>query len=202
MDIAENRPSLHNLTLEVVRDGSIEQCRELCDELMAYQKSKAALAPEAFDAMNFDTRMKRSYENALDSQVIVAKDNGVPVGYVFSTIDLVAEEDRAAVPAWAPVAEAETARGFYPDWLRLPAKIGCLSNLYVRDAYRRTGLGSRLFDEAIEWLENHPDATDIFIYVSNGNDSALRFYLDRGFKYSHEVFGGFIHAVYRSKPGR
>jgi hypothetical protein len=76
-----------NLTFEVVNDGNIEQCRQLCNELMAFQKSKATIAPELFDFMNFDTRMKRSYESALRSQVIVAKDNGVPVGYVFSTID-------------------------------------------------------------------------------------------------------------------
>lgn len=202
MDIADNRPTPNNLTIEVIRDGSIEQCRELCNELMAYQKSKAVLAPGAFDAMNYDTRMKRSYEKALDSQVIVAKDRGIPVGYAFSTIEWVTEEDRLAVPAWAPVTPGEPTQGFYPDWIKLPARIGCLSNLYVRDAYRGTGLGTKLFDRALEWLESSPDITDIFIYISNGNEASLRFYLERGFNYSHEVFGGFIHAVHRSKPGR
>lgn len=197
------RRGLDGIAFEVVRDGNIEQCRDLCNELMAYQKARAVLAPEAFDAMNFDTRMKRSYEHALDSQVIVAKDGGVPVGYVFSTVERVTEEDMRAVPAWAPapVDRKESIQGFYPDWIVPPITVGCLSNLYIRDAYRGTGLGSELFDRALSWLESHPAIDDIFIYVSNGNEAALRFYLDRGFTFSHEVFGGFIQAVYRKKPG-
>ncbi|CUU48826.1 hypothetical protein [Clostridium beijerinckii] len=67
---------MENITIEIVRDGNIEQCRELCNELMAFQKSKATIEPERFDAMTFETRMKKSYENSLESQIIVVKDNG------------------------------------------------------------------------------------------------------------------------------
>lgn len=175
---------MENITIEIVRDGNIEQCRELCNELMAFQKSKATIEPERFDAMSFETRMKKSYESSLESQIIVVKDNGIPVGYAFSTI-----EDT----------ESNKDSGFYPEWDNLPKKIGCLSNLYFRDKYRGLGLGSKMFKMSMEWFESFPDIELIFIYVSNGNDEALKFYLSRRFTFSHEVWGGFIKAVYKFK---
>jgi GNAT superfamily N-acetyltransferase len=189
---------MENITIEVVKDGNIEPCRELCNELMAFQKSKATIAPEKFDAMNFDTRMKKSYESSLDSQVIIVKDKGIPVGYVFSTIENI-ENKKNSYPEWAPIENLENIQGFYPQWDHLPQKIGCLNNLYVRDQYRHMGLGSRLFDMSMEWLESFQDIDLVFIYVSNGNDEALNFYLHRGFTFSHDVFGGFIKALYKFK---
>lgn len=62
------------------------QCRKLCDELTAFQKSKAFMEPEHFDAMHFDTRMKKSYESALEKHVVVAKDGGVPVGFIKAVV--------------------------------------------------------------------------------------------------------------------
>ncbi|WP_308636894.1 GNAT family N-acetyltransferase [Paenibacillus silvisoli] len=186
------------ITLEEIEDGNIEPCRSLCNELMAFQKSKAVIAPEVFDSMNFDNRMKRSFEHAAESQVVVVKDDGVPVGYVFSTIDSTANRS-TAIPDWAPVQDPATVKGLYPDWDELPAKVGCLNNLYLRDGYRDKGLGSRLFNLSMDWLESFPDVDLIFIYVSNGNEDALQFYLTRGFAFSHDVFGGFIKALYRYK---
>ena len=49
----------------------------------------------------------------------------------------------------------------------------------------------------MDWLESFADVNLTFIYISNGNDEALNFYLSRGFTYSHDVFGGFIKAVYK-----
>lgn len=188
---------MRNLTIETIQDGNIGQCRKLCNELMAFQKSKAHIHPEAFDSMNFDTRMKKSHESALRSQTIIVKDNGIPMGYVFSTIDNVAPTDRMAIPNWAPTCEAYV--GFYPDWVELPKKIGCLSNLYLRDECRGLGLGTKLFNMAMEWLESFYDTDLTFVYISNGNDAALKFYLDHGFTYSHDVFDGFIIAAYKYK---
>ena len=186
---------MENITVEIVQDGNIEQCRALCDELMAFQKSQATLSPESFDFMNFDTRMKKSYESALRSQVVVAKDNGVPVGYIFSTIDEEVESGEDSIPEWAP--HVENSKGFYPEWVKLPKKIGCLNNLYLRDGYRSTGLGSKLFNQSMLWLESFPDVDLIFTYISNGNDAALKFYLSHGFTFSHDVYGGFIKAAYK-----
>lgn len=173
----------------------VEECRSLCDELMAYQKSKAKIHAEWFDLMDFDTRMKKSCENALRSRIIAAKDEDAPIGYVFSTIDEISAADRNAYPDWAQ----KIGMGFYPDWLALPQRIGCLNNLYLSGQYRGLGLGSKLFDMAIKWLESFSDADVCFVYISNGNDAALRFYLERGFVFSHDVFGGFIQAAYKKK---
>ncbi len=189
---------MQNITIEIITDGNIEPCRDLCNELMAFQKSKATLLPEVFDSMNFDTRMKQSHANAPASQVIVVKDAGTPVGYVFSTIDTV-KNDKTAYPSWVPKDDIENCLGFYPDWDNLPQKVGCLNNLYFRDDYRGRGLGDKLFAMSMEWLESFPDVDLIFVYVSNGNDAALDFYRKRGFAFSHEVFGGFITALYKFK---
>ncbi|MFC4810185.1 GNAT family N-acetyltransferase [Paenibacillus sp. GCM10023250] len=188
----------NRIAIEAVQDGNIEQCRELCNELMAYQKAQARIRPELFDAMNFDTRMKRSCEHALASQVIVAKEGGVPVGYAFSTIDDISQS-RHALPDWAPRAEQGATQGLYPDWADLPDKVGCLNNLYIRDGYRHLGLGSKLFGMAMDWLDGFRDVDVVFIFVSNGNEAALNFYLSRGFAFSHDVFGGFIQATYRRR---
>lgn len=188
---------MSDITFEAIENGNIEQCRELCNALMEFQKSQATISPESFDSMIFESRMKKSFENALRSDVVVLKDDGVPVGYVFSTIDEITEEIRNALPDWAP--RVPNGIGFYPDWVKLPKKIGCLNNLYFRDEYRGMGLGSKLFDLAMEWLESFDDTDLSFVYISNGNSAAYDFYIQRGFTYSHEVFGGFIKAAYTHK---
>jgi GNAT superfamily N-acetyltransferase len=85
----------------------------------------------------------------------------------------------------------------YPDWLEMPAKIGCLSNLYVLPEYRGRGIAMNLCDRAMAWLRNVPDIRYIYVYVSNGNDGVVDFYKKFGFEYSHDVFGGFIIAYYQ-----
>ena len=184
-----------NLSIEIVKDGNIEQCRDLCNELMAFQKSKATMAPEAFDGMSFETRLKPSFERALRSRLIVVKDDGVPVGYVFSTIDVVPQDDQPDIPAWAPVRAGEKALGLYPDWVTPLEKVGCLSQLYFRDEYRGMGLGGKLICMAMEWLGSFPDCNLAFVYISNGNDDAYDVYIRKGFTFSHDVFGGFIKAA-------
>jgi GNAT superfamily N-acetyltransferase len=188
--------SMQNITFEIVRDGNIEQCRELCNELMRFQQSQAVLHPEKFGYMNFDTRMKSRYESSIEKQVIVAKDNGTPIGYVFTTIDTVKKEEKPVSPELAPL--AENTLGFYPDWVKLPQKIGCLNNLYLKDEYRHLGLGDTFIHMSMEWFDRLDDGSLIFVYTSNGNDTALRFYLKHGFIFSHDVFGGFLRAAYQT----
>ena len=181
--------------LEIVESKDLERCRDLYGELMALQKSKAFMAKESFDLLTFDAR-KKGYESALNSSLLLAEDHGTPVGYVFSVVEEVGDV-HGPFPAWAPPKNSENSLGFFPDWENLPPKVGCLSNLYIRDAYRGTGLGSKLFDLSMEWFEGLPEIDLVFIYISNGNDAAFDFYLKKGFTYSHEVFDGFIKAVYR-----
>jgi GNAT superfamily N-acetyltransferase len=190
---------MSEITLELVDGENIEMCRGLCNELMAFQKSKATISKDSFDWMNFDTRMKRSYLKSLRSHTVVAKDGEVPIGYVFSTIDEETEDSRSFYPDWAPMKGSQGVLGFFPDWVELPQKIGCLSNLYIREEYRRFKLGSKMLDMAMEWLESFSDVELIFVYISNGNDAAMDFYLKHGFIFSHDVYGGFIKAAYKTK---
>ena len=182
------------ISFDVMQDGNIEACRGLCNELMAFQKSKAGLLPDVFDMMDFDSRMKASFVQALASHVVVARDDA-PVGYVFSTIESVAHKD-SHIPEWASTISSGEVLGFYPKWADLPEKTGCVNNLYLREGYRGSGLGGRLMDISMEWLRESPGIDLVFVYISNGNDVALSFYRKYGFRHSHEVFGGFIHALY------
>lgn len=61
------------------------------------------------------------------------------------------------------------------------------------------GIGSKLLNKAMEWLESFPDVNVSFVYISNGNDNALDFYIKHGFTFSHDVFGEFIKAAYKFK---
>ena len=97
------------------------------------------------------------------------------------------------MPDW--VRCSSDAIGFYPNWLELPRKVGCLNNLYLRENYRCLGIGTKMLEMSLKWLENTVDL--IFVYISNGNDDALDFYIKHGFTFSHEVFGGFIKAAYK-----
>lgn len=184
-----------DISFEVLQGDAIKECRDLCDELMAFQKEKAVLHPEAFDGMNFDTRMKSSYDSALENYVVVMRDGKTPVGYAFCAIEEATEANAHYRPAWAD--ECETFNGFYPQWLALPARIGCLNNLYLREAYRGKGYGSQLCDMGIRWLESHSGCEHFFVYVSNGNEQVSRLYASKGFAYSHDVWGGFIKAAHR-----
>jgi GNAT superfamily N-acetyltransferase len=188
-----------SIEIEVVKDGNIEQCRDLCNELMSFQKSLAIIAPEAFDNMNFETRLKASFENSPVNQIIIAKDNGIPIGYVFSTIENVNHGDKNHIPDWAPVDGLQAVKGFYPDWNDFPKRVGCLNHLFFKASYRGMGIGSKLLNMAMEWLESFPDVNVSFVYISNGNDDALDFYIKHGFTFSHDVFGGFIKAAYKFK---
>lgn len=119
------------------------------------------------------------------------------MGYVFSTIENTESGDKSQIPDWAPRTGPESVMGFYPDWT--PEKVGCLNHLYLRREYQRTGIGKKLLDAAMEWIEGFPDVSVTFVYISNGNDAALDFYLKHGFIFSHDVFGGFIKAAYKAK---
>ena len=184
------------IRLETIADGDIEPCRELCNELMLYQRSQAKLLPEVFDKMNFDTRMKPSFEQAIASHVAIARDGATPIGYVFSTVENVAYKD-SNTPPWASSISSGEVLGFYPRWDVLPEKTGCVNNLYLRKEYQGMKLGQKLMDMSMEWFASLPGIDVVFVYISNGNDGAVGFYKKYGFEYSHEVFGGFIHAMFR-----
>jgi ribosomal protein S18 acetylase RimI-like enzyme len=185
------------ITYKEIENGNVEVCRDLCNALMAHQADRGVLHPEVLRAMSFDNRLKPSFEGAEEKQIIIAFDGGKPIGYVYSSAGLETEASKTARPAWAAGLSGIHETGFYPDWLPLPGKIGCLNNLYVLPEYRGRHIASSLCDKTMSWLRSVTDIKYIFVYISNGNNSVIDFYKNYGFEYSHEVFGGFIIAYYQ-----
>ena len=68
--------------------------------------------------------------------------------------------------------------------------VGCLSQFYIKEEYRQYGIGSKLFTMSMEWLKQFDAVKDYFIFVSNCNDSALKFYKRKGFSVSHDILDG------------
>lgn len=173
-----------NINYEIIPDEKIECCRDICNELMVFQKSKAYIKPELFDNMNFDTRMIPSIKSALYNYIVVVKDDAKIVGYVYSNIS-----------------PKETYSNEFATFFDLSSvsrnNVGCLSQFYIKEEYRQYGIGSKLFKMSIEWLKQFEDIEDYFIFVSNGNNNALEFYKRKGFNVSHEILDGFI-TVYRN----
>ncbi|MFD2445271.1 GNAT family N-acetyltransferase [Bacillus sp. CGMCC 1.16607] len=177
-----------NFTYEIIPVEKAEYCRELCNELMVFQKSKAYMKPELFENMNFDTRMIPSIKSAIHNYIVVVKDDEKIVGYVYSNIS-----------------PKETYSNEFATFFDLSSvnrkNVGCLSQFYIKEEYRQYGIGSKLFNMSIEWLKQFEDIEDYFIYVSNGNHDALEFYKRKGFSVSHEILDGFI-TVLRTQFGR
>ncbi|WP_202906806.1 GNAT family N-acetyltransferase [Abyssisolibacter fermentans] len=162
---------------EIIRERDAYLVKSLCNELMVYQKSKAKITPERFDSMSFETRLLPSLEKADKNFIMIAKDDDEVVGYVYCNLS--AKE----------VYDNDFATFF--DINSVEDQVGCLSQFFIKDGYRGSGIGTRLFNEGMKWL-NQLDVKDLFIFVSNGNDNALSFYKHKGFKESHKILDGFI----------
>ena len=169
---------------EVISDDNIICIKDLCNELMAYQKSVAYLYPEFFDNMSFETRMIPSVKSASANYVIVAKDNEKIVSYAYSNIS--PKETYSN-----DFATLECDAFFDFDSVK-KAEVGCLSQFYIKESYRNMGIGSVLFKKSMKWLNSFKSISDLFIFVSNGNDNALKFYQGKDFKISHQILNGFI----------
>lgn len=174
-----------NINYEVIDSEKVEYCRDLCNELMVFQKSKAHIKPELFDNMSFATRMIPSLKSAIYNYIVVVKDGDKVVGYVYSNIS----------PKETYVNDFAT---FFDLSSVSKNNVGCLSQFYIQEKYRKKGIGSVLFDMSMKWLNQFDDVEDYFIFVSNGNTDALAFYQRKGFAISHEILGGFI-TVLRNK---
>ncbi|WP_226534917.1 GNAT family N-acetyltransferase [Fictibacillus halophilus] len=174
-----------NLKFEVLPDEKIECCRDLCNELMVYQKSKAHIKPELFDNMNFETRLIPSINKAIHNYTVVVKDEDQIVAYVYSNIS-----------------SKETYSNEFATFFDMSSvyrdNVACLSQFYIKEDYRQYGIGSKLFNMSMEWIKLFDDVDDYFIYVSNGNNDALEFYKRKGFSISHDILEGFI-TVLRNK---
>lgn len=136
--------------------------------------------------MNFDTRMIPSTKNALNNYTVVVKDDEEIVGYVYSNIS-----------------PKETYSNNFATFFDMSSvnknNVGCLSQFYIKEDYRQYRIGSKLFNMSMEWLKQFEDVDDYFIFVSNGNDSALEFYKRKGFLESHDILDGFITVLRNDK---
>ncbi len=175
------------IAYETIPVESAEYCRALCDELMAFQKSKAQIRPELFDSMNFDTRMIPSIKSAIHNHIVVVKDDNERIGYVYSNVS----PKTAYSNDFATFFDLGSVKG---------NNVGCLSQFYIQEQYRKHGIGSVLFDMAMTWLNQFDDVDDYFIFVSNGNDNALEFYKRKGFVVSHKILDGFITVLRNKLP--
>jgi len=173
-----------SINYEVISEDNIICIKNLCNDLMAFQKAKAYINPEYFDNMSFETRMLPSVKSAKANFIIAAKDGNEIVGYAYSNISLkeTYSEDFATLKCEA----------FFDFNSVKSDDVGCLSQFYIKESYRNKGIGSVLFKRSMDWLHSIKEISDIFIFVSNGNENGLKFYEAKGFKISHEILNGFI----------
>ena len=173
-----------NITYSVIPETEVICIKELVNGLMSYQKSVASIHPEFFDGMSFDTRIPPALKSALFNHIIIARDGDEVVGYAYSTI-----ADKKIYSGGFATLQCDA---FFDFDSVEGEEIGSLSQFYIKDGYRNTGIGSRLYEISMDWLKSFEEIKDIFIFVSNGNENALRFYLNKGFKESHKILEGFI----------
>lgn len=169
---------------EVISEDNINYIKDLCNDLMNYQKSKAFNHPEWFDNMSFETRVIPSVKSAKDNFIIVAKDDNEIVGYAYSNVS----PKYTYSGGFATLAPVD----FFDFDSVKSDDVGCLSQFFIKDGYRNSGIGSVLFERSMEWLSSFTSIDDLFIFVSNGNKDALKFYQGKGFKISHKILDGFI----------
>ncbi|MDP4087223.1 MAG: GNAT family N-acetyltransferase [Bacillota bacterium] len=169
---------------EVISEDNINCIKDLCNELMAYQKSISYIHTELFDGMNFETRMIPSVKSAQANFLVVAKDDQEIVGYAYSNIapKQIYTNDFATLQC----------ESFFDFDSVKTDDVGCLSQFYLKYGYRNMGIGSVLFKKSMDWLNSFNSINDLFIFVSNGNDNALKFYQGKSFKISHQILDGFI----------
>lgn len=179
-----------SINYKILSEDQILCLKDLCNELMAYQKSVAYIHPEWFDNMCFETRMIPSINKAKANFIIVAKDDDEIIGYAYSNISFKYTYS-GGFATLKPVDFFDFTSVKHDD-------VGCLSQFYIKENYRNKGIGNHLFDKSMEWLNSFDEIEDIFIFVSNGNDNALRFYLNKGFKISHQILDGFITVLRNS----
>lgn len=151
---------------------------------MTYQKSKTYIHPELFDGMCFETRVIPSIKSAKANYILIAKDNNEIVGYAYSNIS--PKETYSN-----DFATLECDSFFDFDSVKND-DVGCLSQFFIKEGYRNIGIGTVLFEKSMDWLNSFKSISDLFIFVSNGNDNALKFYQGKGFKISHQILDGFI----------
>lgn len=179
-----------SISYEIISEDNAVLIKDLVDGLMAYQKSMAYIHKEFFDGMSFETRMPPALKSAKENFIVAARDADELIGYAYSTI--------ASKEIYSDNFATLKCHAFFDFDSVKTDDVGCLSQFFIKDEYRCMGIGSELFRRSMDWLNSHEDIKDIFIFVSNGNDNALKFYTGKGFKVSHDILDGFITVLRNS----
>lgn len=178
------RMIVKSIHYEVISEDNLICIKNLCNKLIVYQKFKADINAEWFDNMCFETRMIPSVKCAKANHIIAAKDDNEIVGYAYSNIS-------AKNTYSGGFATLEPVNFFDFDSVKSD-EVGCLSQFYIKEGYRNFGIGFVLFEKSMYWLNSFKSISIFFIFVSNGNNSALKFYQSKGFMISHQILDGFI----------
>ena len=118
-------------------------CKTLCNKLMKHQASVAVKYSELLSKMNFENRLKETFDKAQCKKLIVAYYNKKPIGYIYGEIFEVTESNIGTFKPFANQVSDEDANGYglIPPTLKLPAYIAELVNLYVEPEYRSEHVG-------------------------------------------------------------
>ncbi len=151
---------------KVTKKEDIEVIRPLVDQLFKLQAERAEEKwKPMLSSMTVESRLHPDFEAEVypyaDTQLIMVKDEDIN-RYV----------------------------GFAYSTMGRDQK-GNLKLYFIEEPYRGKGIGSKLFKDAMEFIEAHKPE-EILIYVSNGNEQALNFYMNKGFRFKSVVFGGMV----------
>ena len=133
---------LVDIEYQVLSEAEVGAIRDLCNELMAYQKSLATIHPEFFDNMCFETRMLPSLKGAKANYIIVAKDKDQIIGYAYSNIS-----PKETYSGGFATLQCD---GFFDFDSVEGEDVGCLSQFFIKEGYRNRDIGSVLFTSSME----------------------------------------------------
>ena len=158
-----------NLTYEyskVTKKEDVEVLRPLVDQLFKLQAERADKKwKQILSSMTIESRLLPDFEAEVfpyaDTQLIMVKDEDIN-RYVGFAYSAMGRDQK-----------------------------GNLKLFYLEDAYRGKGVGSKLFEDAMAFIEAH-QPEEILIYVSNGNEQGLNFYTSKGFRYKSMFMDGMV----------
>ncbi|HKK42473.1 MAG TPA: GNAT family N-acetyltransferase [Bacteroidales bacterium] len=189
--------NLSDIEIRDITENSPGICADLCNELMQFQAEQSIFGKDVLAAMTFNNRLKQGFEKAKTKNLLVALDNEKPVGYVYADVADIPESSRYYIPEWAKDIYTQDHLMFFPPQQQLPARLGTFNNLYIKPEYHGLGLGHKLCRSVMDWMKSIEKISGIYVYVSNGNEKVADFYKKYGFRFSHDVLGGFITAWYQ-----
>lgn len=188
---------LSDIEIRDITGSDAALCRDLCNDLMKFQAELSTIRTDVLQAMTFENRLKPSFEKAEIRKLLLALDNQKPIGYAYADVADINKEARYYVPEWASNIYTPGHLMFFPPQQKLPARLGTFNNLYIKPDYHGMGLGDKLSHYVMNWMKSIEKISGIYVYVSNGNERVADFYKKFGFRFSHEVLGGFITAYYQ-----